>query len=138
MFIGEIHTTHTQRGADAKKVRPGKDAAFRHWQKVVDLQLHGGDPTTPTEVALDGNAHSRVGHGCSDTAVGYPAAVSQVVAKRAVDRNAVAVHSVESHPEQGIERDAGQGIAELSKRHFWSANLVSQSCYPRPATHSTS
>src|SRR5258707_3929448 len=30
MFIAEIHVTHTQRGADAKKVRPGKDAAFRH------------------------------------------------------------------------------------------------------------
>jgi hypothetical protein len=35
MFIGEIHVTHTQRGADAKKVRPGKDAAFRHWSEVV-------------------------------------------------------------------------------------------------------
>jgi hypothetical protein len=31
MFSGEIHVTHTQRGADAKKVRPGKDAAFCHW-----------------------------------------------------------------------------------------------------------
>jgi hypothetical protein len=37
-------------------------------------------------------------------AVRYPGAVSQVVAKRAVDRNPVAVHSVESHPKQGIER----------------------------------
>jgi hypothetical protein len=48
-----------------------------------------------------------VGHGGGDTAVGYPSAVSQVVAKRAVDRNAVAVHAVESHPEQGIERNSG-------------------------------
>jgi hypothetical protein len=58
-------------------------------------------------VTLDGTANCCVGHGCSDTAVGYPSAVSQVVAKRAVDRNAVAVHSVESHPEQGVERHAG-------------------------------
>src|ERR1700678_304927 len=36
-FIGEIYATHTQRGADAKKVRPGKDSAFRHRQKVIDL-----------------------------------------------------------------------------------------------------
>src|SRR5579864_7793730 len=50
----------------------------------------------------------------------YPSAVSQIVAKRAVDRNAVAVHSAESHPEQAIERHAGQGIAELSKGHFLS------------------
>jgi len=27
----------------------------------------------PTEVTLDASAHSCVGHGCSDTAVGYPA-----------------------------------------------------------------
>ena len=107
MFIREIHVSHTQRGADAKKVRPGKDAAFHYWQKVVDLQLHGGDPTAPIKVALDGTAHSRVSHCCGDTAVGYPSAISQVVAKRAVDRNSVAVHSVESHPEQGIERHAG-------------------------------
>jgi len=56
---------------------------------------------------VDGNAHNCVGHGCRDTAVGYPRAVSQVVANLAVDRNAVAVHSVYSHPEQGIERHAG-------------------------------
>src|ERR1700692_2100419 len=31
MFIGEIHVTHTQRGDDGKNVRPGKDAALRHW-----------------------------------------------------------------------------------------------------------
>ena len=61
----------------------------------------------PTEVVLDGTAHSCIGHGCSDNAVGYPGAVSQVVAKLVVDRNAVAVYSVESHPEQGIERHAG-------------------------------
>ena len=28
LFIGEIDAAHTQRGADAKKVRPGKDAGF--------------------------------------------------------------------------------------------------------------
>jgi hypothetical protein len=56
---------------------------------------------------LDGTAYGCVGHSRSDTAVGYSGAVSQVVAKRAGDRNAVAVHSVESHPEQGIERDLG-------------------------------
>ncbi|HVR23729.1 MAG TPA: hypothetical protein VMU26_10425 [Candidatus Polarisedimenticolia bacterium] len=58
-------------------------------------------------MALDGTADSCVGHGGSDSAVGYASVVPQVVAKRAVDRNAVAVHSAVPHPKQGTERNAG-------------------------------
>jgi hypothetical protein len=56
--------------------------------------LYRGDPTLATKVAL-GNAYRRVGHGCGDTPVGCSSAVSQVVAKVALDRNAVAVHAVD-------------------------------------------
>jgi hypothetical protein len=56
---------------------------------------------------LDGAAYGCVGHGCSHTAVGYSGAISQVVAKGAGYRNAVAVHPVKSHPEQRIERHSG-------------------------------
>src|SRR5215471_6733973 len=37
MFICEFHVAHTQRRADAKQMRPGKDATFYHWPEIVDL-----------------------------------------------------------------------------------------------------
>jgi hypothetical protein len=59
--------------------------AFFHWLEVVNLQLHGGDSTLAVEVALKGNPHCRICHGRGDTPVGHSYAVSQVVAKAALD-----------------------------------------------------
>jgi len=57
---------------------PGQNAALRHRPEVIDLQFDGGAPPFAVEVALNGDAHRRIGHSRRDLAVSRASAVLQV------------------------------------------------------------